>query len=118
MPEIVKNGHLYIAVSPLYRITEKVGKKENYHYFYSDEELEEFKNNCKNTFYLDYIKGLGELQPQQLWESTMDPENRRIIQIVEGETENDSRAIEVCMGDNVDIRRQFILTNANFEKVV
>lgn len=116
MPEIITNGHLYIALSPLYRVTEYVGKKEVNHYFFDDEELAAFKT--KNRTHIAYIKGLGELQPKQLWESTMDPEHRRLIRVTVSEAEMASRAIEKCMGSDVDVRRQFILNNADFEKAL
>ena len=116
MPEIVLNGHLYIALSPIYRVTEQVGKKEVNHYFFDDEELAKFKT--KNKVHVSYIKGLGELQPKQLWESTMDPENRRLIRVTAKDAELAGRAISKCMGDDVDIRRKFILENADFDKVL
>ena len=116
MPEIIENGYLYIAVSPIYRVTEKVGKKEIHKYFYNDEELNNYQT--KNPYHVSYIKGLGELQPTQLWESTMDPETRRMVKVKMEDLETDSEAIEVCMGVNVDARRKFILESADFSKVV
>lgn len=116
MPEIVLNGHLYIALSPIYRVTEYIGKRETYHYFFSDEELAAFKT--KNKTHVSYIKGLGELQPKQLWESTMDPENRRLIRVTAEDAEDAGRAISMCMGTNVDVRRKFILDNADFDKAL
>ncbi len=116
MPELVLGGHLYIALSPIYRVAETIGKREVYHYFFNDDELAAFKT--KNKIHVSYIKGLGELQPKQLWESTMDPENRRLIRVTADDAEMASYAIAKCMGTNVDIRRQFILDNADFDKVL
>lgn len=116
LPEIIKNGYLYIALSPLYRVTEKVGKKEKFHYFFNDEDLSKFKSN--NQYKIDYIKGLGELQASQLWDSTMNPETRHIIRVTIDDAEKASQAIETCMGDNVEIRKKFILNNVDFSKVV
>jgi len=115
MPEIINNGHLYIAISPIYRVTEKInGKKEIQHYFYNDIDFKKFKT--KNACSTSYLKGLGELTPQQLWESTMDPDVRHIVQVTAEDAEHDSKAIEICMGDNVELRKKFILNNIKFEK--
>lgn len=116
LPELIRAGHIYIQLSPLYRVTEIVGKKEVNHYFFDDEELAGFSS--KHKYHVSYIKGLGELQPKQLWESTMSPENRRLIQVSEEDAEEAMRAIDVCMGDDVGVRREFIMTNADFSKVV
>ena len=116
MPEIIKNGYLYIALSPIYRVTEKVGKKETHHYFYNDEELNKY--STKNPYHISYIKGLGELQPEQLWESTMNPETRRMVRVNIVDEETDTEAVEVCMGNNVESRKKFILEKADFTKVV
>lgn len=117
LPEIVRRGYLYIALSPIYRVTEYIGKnKEVNHYFFDDEEFSKFKT--RNKYHVSYIKGLGELQPKQLWESTMNPENRRLIRVTESDAELASQAINMCMGDDVAIRRQFIMDKADFEKVV
>lgn len=115
MPDIIKNGHLYIALSPLYRVTEKNGKKEEFKYFYDDAALEKYKDKTKKSYHVGYIKGLGELQPQQLWDSTMNPETRYIIKVTEEDAETASKSIEICMGDNVALRKQFILENAKFD---
>lgn len=116
MPELIRAGHIYIQLSPLYRVTEIIGKKEVNHYFFDDEELAGFSS--KHKYHVSYIKGLGELQPKQLWESTMSPENRRLIQVSEEDAEGAMQAIDICMGDDVGVRREFIMTNADFSKVV
>lgn len=117
MPEIIEKGYLYVAVSPIYRVTSKISKKEEYYYLYNDEELEAYSKN-HSDFHVSYIKGLGELQPQQLWESTMDPENRHIIKIDAKDEETASETIELCMGNEVAPRKDFILKYADFSKVV
>lgn len=117
LPEIIRKGYLYIALSPIYRVTEKTGKnKELHHYFYNDEELNKF--TTKNQYHVSYIKGLGELQPEQLWESTMNPETRRMVRVNIEDITEDNEAVEICMGDNVDSRKKFILEKADFTKVV
>lgn len=116
MPEIIHEGHLYIQLSPLYRVTEYVGKKEVDHYFFSDEELAKFKT--KNKIHTSYIKGLGELQPKQLWESTMDPSARRLIRVTAEDAELAGNAVSRCMGDDIDARKRFIQENADFGKIL
>lgn len=112
LPELIANGHVYIALSPIYRVTEYVGKKEVDHYFFNDLEFSKFKT--KNKYHVSYIKGLGELQPKQLWESTMNPENRRLIRVTAENVKLCSDVISECMGDDVEARREFILRNAQF----
>lgn len=116
MPELIKQGHLYIALSPIYRVTETVGKQEKNYYFFDDEELANFESKHKTS--VSYIKGLGELQPIQLWESTMDPEKRRLIQVTVDDGELAHDAISKCMGDDVAVRKLFIMQEADFEKAV
>ena len=112
LPELITDGHVYIALSPIYRVTEYVGKKEVDHYFFNDLDFSKFKT--KNKYHVSYIKGLGELQPKQLWESTMNPENRRLIRVTAENAKLCSDAISECMGDDVEARREFILRNAQF----
>lgn len=117
MPEVIEKGCLYIAVSPLYRVTEKNGKEEVYSYYYDDESLNEYKASNSSS-HISYIKGLGELQPTQLWDSTMDPEKRHMIKITVEDAEEASKMIELCMGSEVAPRKEFILKEADFAKVV
>lgn len=117
MPEVIKKGYLYIAVSPLYRVTEKVNKEEIFSYYYDDKSLAEYES-CHSSYHVSYIKGLGELQPNQLWDSTMDPKKRHMIKINIEDAEEASKMIELCMGAEVDPRKNFILEKADFTKVV
>lgn len=114
MPEIIEKGYLYIAMSPLYRVTSGTGKKETHQYFFNDTELENFEKKTKAQYHVSYLKGLGELQPEQLWESTMDPTTRHIVKVLNKDDELSSQAVEICMGENVDIRKEFIIKNADF----
>jgi len=118
LPELVRRGYLYIALSPIYRVMEQVGKKEEARYFFDDDELNAYKATVKNKYHVSYIKGLGELQPRQLWESTMDPSRRRLIRVTEGDAELASDAIDLCMGDDAKKRWQFIASEADFTKAV
>lgn len=112
MRPLIEDGHVYLSNPPLYRLT----YKDETIYLANDAELEEFKNNNKsyNKYKVSRFKGLGEMNPEQLWETTMNPETRRVTQVkvsdfTHTETEN---AFEILMGSNVEPRREFIMENA------
>ncbi|MCL5107625.1 MAG: DNA topoisomerase (ATP-hydrolyzing) subunit B [Chloroflexi bacterium] len=109
MPELIEGGHLYIAQPPLYRI--QVGKES--HWVYSDEERDGImrKVNGKPVNIQRY-KGLGEMNPEQLWESTMDPTQRTILQVTMDDAVLASEVFSMLMGDSVPPRRRFIQTHA------
>jgi len=113
MKELITKGHVYIGLSPLYKIT----KGKNVEYAYNDQELKEKIKKMGKGYTIQRYKGLGEMNPEQLWETTMDPKKRSIIQVtIEDATEAD-RLITTLMGDKVDPRREYISAYANFNKV-
>ena len=110
MPELIFEGHVYVAMPPLYKAQPSKGSEE---YLYDDAALERYRKNHKGSFTLQRYKGLGEMSPQQLWETTMDPETRMLkrIEIEDGRMASD--VTEMLMGTDVPPRRAFIYEHAN-----
>ncbi|QHX36256.1 DNA topoisomerase (ATP-hydrolyzing) subunit B [Spiroplasma sp. BIUS-1] len=113
MKELILNGNIYIAQPPLYKID---AGKNNVDYAYNDLELETLKEEkYKDLKYtIQRYKGLGEMDPIQLWETTMDPERRTMIQIKVEDAFLANEVFSSLMGENVDLRKQFITENAQF----
>ena len=109
MPELIYEGHVYIAMPPLYKAMPKNGEEE---YLYDDKALERYRKTHKGTFTLQRYKGLGEMDAEQLWETTLDPE-RRLLKLVEIEDARMASSVtEMLMGTEVPPRRAFIYENA------
>ena len=115
MPELIYEGHVYVAMPPLYKAIPSKGEEE---YLYDDAALERYRRNHKSNFTLQRYKGLGEMDAEQLWETTMDPERRILLRVnYDEETESElDLTFTTLMGDKVEPRREFIEENAQFVK--
>jgi DNA gyrase subunit B len=110
MRPLIEQGYIYISQPPLYGVK----RGNEIHYFHSEETMNEFIAQSGKKWTIQRYKGLGEMDPEQLWETTLNPENRRILQVT---VEDAIRADEIfssLMGDNVEPRREFIQANARF----
>ena len=109
MPELIFEGHVYIAMPPLYKAMPKKGEEE---YLYDDKALEKYRKTHDGPFTLQRYKGLGEMDAEQLWETTLNPETR-ILKLVEIEDARMASGVtEMLMGSEVPPRRSFIYENA------
>lgn len=108
MPELITHGHIYIATPPLYKVVPKKGKGE---YLYDDKALEKYRKN-HSGFTLQRYKGLGEMDPEQLWETTLNPETRILKQVEIEDAKMASQVTGMLMGSEVAPRREFIYTHA------
>ncbi|MEG1842961.1 MAG: DNA topoisomerase subunit B [Clostridia bacterium] len=113
MRALVLEGHVYIGMPPLY----KCAKGTNVIYCYDDRELAIATKELGHGYLLQRYKGLGEMNPEQLWATTMSPEHRKLLQVTLDDATEAEHLVTVLMGDKVEPRRDYIALNANFNKV-
>ncbi len=113
MKPLLAAGHVYIGMPPLY----KVYKKDRVEYAYDDKELQSKIELVGRGYQIQRYKGLGEMNPKQLWETTMDPETRSLMRVSVEDGARSEELISTLLGDNIVLRKQYISEHANFNKV-
>ncbi|HRU84218.1 MAG: DNA gyrase/topoisomerase IV subunit B [Christensenellales bacterium] len=112
MRPLITEGHVYIGMPPLY----KIEKKDFVRYCYDDEELSALRSELGKNYDIQRYKGLGEMNPEQLWETTMNPKTRALTQVNVDDLASAERRVVTLMGDNVEARKQYIYDNTDFNR--
>ncbi len=112
MRQLITDGHVFVGLPPLY----KVYKKNYTEYVYSDYELPAAIERAGKGYQIQRYKGLGEMNPEQLWETTMDPDKRTLVQVTIDDAAEAEKMVTTWMGDNIDARKAYIAEHANFNR--
>lgn len=114
MKPLLEAGKVYLAMPPLYKVSKGKGKSEKIAYAWSNEELDEITKKIGKGYILQRYKGLGEMNADQLWDTTMNPETRLLIRVTIGDTAKEERRLTTLMGSKVEPRRRWIEDNVQF----
>lgn len=116
MKPLIDAGKIYIAQPPLYKMSRKSGKLETVRYAWTDEQLQNYSKEMGKNYELQRYKGLGEMNPDQLWETTMNPDSRTLLQVRIEDAAKAERRVSTLMGDKVDPRKRWIIDNVDFRE--
>ncbi|MCP8616398.1 DNA topoisomerase IV subunit B [Salirhabdus salicampi] len=114
MRPLIESGKVYIALPPLYKVSKGKGKKEKIEYAWDEKEMKSILNRFKNGYTIQRYKGLGEMNADQLWDTTMNPETRTLIRVTIEDLARAERRVTTLMGDKVEPRRKWIESNVAF----
>lgn len=114
MKPLIEAGKIYLALPPLYKLSKGKGKSEKIEYAWTDEELDALVKNFGKNYLIQRYKGLGEMNADQLWETTMNPESRTLIRVTIDDVAQAERRVSILMGSKVDPRRKWIEENVEF----
>ena len=114
MRPLISNGMLYLAQPPLYKVYKQTKKGEVHKYAYSDDDLEVLKKEFGQNYNIQRFKGLGEMNPDQLWETTLNPETRTLLRVTIDDAARAERMVSLLMGDVVEPRKNYIYKHAEF----